>query len=83
MRTVKVHPESTINFTKNAKFWTEMTNLYKRCYPKHSFKQMAEHLKLSETNARRYYYGIHHVNGEAIRWAKGYTQIRLGASVTI
>lgn len=80
MRTVKVHPENTINFTKNAKFWTEMTNLYKRCYPKHSFRQMAEHLKLSETNARRYYYGVHHHNDQP---KKGYTQIRLGASVTI
>jgi hypothetical protein len=38
---------------------------------------------MSETNVRRYYYGIHHVNGEAIQWKKGYTQIRQGACVTL
>lgn len=83
MKTVKVHPTNSINFTKDAKFWTEMTNAYKRLYPTHSFKRMADHLGLSETNARRYYYGIHHVNGEAIRWQKGYTQVRLGACVAL
>jgi hypothetical protein len=83
MRTVKVHPENSINFTNNAKFWTGMTNLYRKIYPTHSFKQMAEHLSLSETNARRYYYGIHHVNGEAVQWGKGYTQVRQGACVAI
>jgi hypothetical protein len=79
MRTVTVHSEKSINFTKNAKFWTEMTNSYKKCYPTHSFKKMAEHLGLSETNARRYYYGIHHYNPGTF----GYTQLREGACVTI
>jgi response regulator of citrate/malate metabolism len=83
MRTVKVHPENSINFTKDAKFWTEMTNVYKKFYPKHSFKQMAQHLGLSETNCRRYYYGVHHVNGQAVQWRKGYTQVRQGACVTL
>lgn len=83
MRTVKVHSENSIRFTKNAAFWCEMINLYKKTYPKHSFRQIAEHFNLSETNTRRYYYGIHHVNGEAVRWAKGYTQIRQGACVTL
>jgi hypothetical protein len=83
MRTVKVHPENSINFTKSAKFWTEMTNVYKEAYPHHSFKQMAQHLGLSETNARRYYYGVHHVNGQAVQWRKGYTQVRQGACVAI
>jgi hypothetical protein len=79
MRTIKVHPENSINFTKEAKFWTEMTNAYKKCYPKHSFKQMAEHFDLSETNCRRYYYGVHHFNPGM----NGYTQVRLGACVTL
>jgi hypothetical protein len=79
MRTIKVHPENSINFTKEAKFWTEMTNAYKKCYPKHSFKQMAEHFDLSETNCRRYYYGVHHFNPGM----NGYTQVRLGACVAI
>ena len=83
MRQVKVHSENSINFTKNAKFWCQMTNLYKKHYPDHSFKRMANQLGLSETNARRYYYGVHHVNGEAVRWKKGYTQIRQGACVTL
>ena len=56
-----------------------MTNVYKEAYPHHSFKQMAEHLGLSETNARRYYYGVHHFNPGM----NGYTQVRLGACVTL
>lgn len=56
-----------------------MTNLYRKIYPTHSFKQMAEHLSLSETNARRYYYGVHHYNPGT----NGYTQVRQGACVAI
>ncbi len=78
MRPVHVHPEKSINFTKNAKFWTEITNAYKKCYPTHSFKRMAEHLGLTETNARRYYYGIHHLNSQMC-----YSQMRQGACVTL
>ena len=79
MRQVKVHSQKSINFTKNAKFWCEMINVYKRIYPTHSFQKVAKHFGLSETNARRYYYGIHHVTGRG----QGYTQIRQGACVTI
>ena len=60
-----------------------MTNLYKKHYPDHSCKRMAKQLGLSETNARRYYYGVHHVNGIAVQWEKGYTQMRQGACVTL
>ena len=56
-----------------------MTNLYRKIYPTHSFKQMAEHLSLSETNARRNYYGVHHYNPGT----NGYTQVRQGACVTL
>jgi hypothetical protein len=83
MKLVKVHSDKSINFTKNASFWCQMTNLYKRHYPDHSFKRMAKQLGLSETNARRYYYGVHHVNGIAVQWEKGYTQIRKGACCSI
>ena len=44
---------------------------------------MANQLGLSQTNARRYYYGVHHVNGIAVQWEKGYTQVRKGACVTV
>ena len=83
MRQVKVHSENSINCTKKAKFWCEMINLYKKEYPTHSFKQIAKRFDMSETNTRRYYYGIHHVNGAAVLWKKGYTQIRQGACVTL
>ena len=58
-----------------------MTNLYKKYYPNHSFKRMADHLGLSQTNARRYYYGVHHYN--AGYFGCGYTQVRKGACVTL
>lgn len=79
MRIPKVHPENSINFTKNAAFWCQMINLYKKIYPSHTFKQMAQHFGLSETNTRRYYYGVHHFNPGT----DGYTQMRQGACVTI
>jgi len=78
MRTVKVHPEKSINFTEHAKYWCELINLYKRCYPDHTFKQIAKHFNLSEVNTRRYFYGIHHeIEGES------YSQMRQGAAVTL
>ena len=81
MRPVSVHPEKSIRFTDHAKFWCEMLNNYRKCYPKHSFAQMAEHFDLSETNARRYYYGMHHAN--LGYFGNGYNQIRRGACVTL
>ena len=63
MRSIKVHSSKSIRFTKNAAFWCEMINLYKKIYPTHSFTQIAKHFELSETNARRYYYG-----GSSCQW---------------
>jgi hypothetical protein len=80
MRTIKTHSEKSIRFTKHAAFWCEMINLYKKIYPDHSFKQIAEHFKLSETSTRRYYYGVHHRNPT---YGYGYSQVRRGACVTI
>lgn len=56
-----------------------MINLYKKIYPTDSFKQIAQHFKMSETNVRRYYYGVHHrnVSGDC------YSQVRQGACVTL
>ena len=71
MRPIKVHPEKSIRFTEHAKFWCEMINLYKKVYPTHSFKKIAEHFNLSETSIRRYYYGVHHVNLVAIAAVAG------------
>lgn len=81
MRPIKVHPEKSIRFTEHAKFWCEMINLYKKVYPTHSFKKIAEHFNLSETSIRRYYYGVHHVN--LGYFGNGYSQVRQGACVTL
>ena len=81
MKLVKVHSSKSINFTKNASFWCEMTNLYKKHYPDHSFQRMADHLGLSHTNARRYYYGVHHFNPGC--QGPCYNQVRKGACVTL
>jgi hypothetical protein len=79
MKTIKVHPEKSINFTEFAKTWCMILNTYKRFYPECTFKQMSEVFNLTETNARRYYYGVHHFNPGF----NGYTQMRQGACVTI
>lgn len=81
MRTISVHSEKSIKFTKHAAFWCEMINLYKKLYPTHSFKQIAEHFKLSETSIRRYYYGVHQFNGGL--FGPCYNQVRRGACVTL
>lgn len=79
MRTVNVHSENSINFTSKAGLYCEMMNMYKRMFPHRTFKEMAKAFQMSETNVRRYYYGVHHrnVSGDC------YSQIRQGACVTI
>lgn len=81
MRTVKVHPSKSIRCTENALTLCNSLNQYKRANPSCSFRQMAEHFGLSETNAARYYYGIHHVN--AGYFGLGFTQVRVGAAAEI
>jgi hypothetical protein len=83
MRNIQVHSTHSILFTDYAKYWCEIINQHKKVFPQHTFKQIAKCYDLSETNARRYYYGVHHVNGQAIQWGKGYTQMRKGACVSI
>tara|TARA_R110000868_G_scaffold94906_1_gene261356 strand:- start:85 stop:339 length:255 start_codon:yes stop_codon:yes gene_type:complete len=81
MRPVLVHPTKSIRFTMDARYICEMINLYKKNNPTHSFKQIAEHFNLSESNTRRYYYGIHHTN--LGYFGRGYTQMRRGACVDL
>jgi hypothetical protein len=83
MKTVKVHSSNSIRFTNYAKTWCEIINQHRRVFPEDTFKQIAECYDLSETNVRRYYYGVHHVNGQIVQWAQGYTQMRRGACVSI
>lgn len=80
MRTIQTHPTNSIRFTHYAQMWCNIIHTYKRFHPDSTFKQIAQIFNLSETNARRYYYGIHHYNS-----AHGdcYTQMREGACVTI
>lgn len=81
MRPVKTHEQKSIRFTDHAKTWCDILNTYKRFKPESTFKQMAQVFNLSETSARRYYYGIHHV--DLGFFGNGYTQVRRGACVTI
>jgi hypothetical protein len=78
MRVPKVHESKSIRFTDYAAKWCYLINLYRKLYPTHSFRQIAKHFNLSETNTRRYYYGLHHANVGC-----SYTQVRKGASVPI
>ena len=79
MKIVKVHPEKSIKLTPRAALYCGMFNTYKRMFPDRTFKEMAIAFQMSETNVRRYYYGVHHrnVGGDC------YSQIRQGACVTL
>lgn len=81
MRTVSVHPEKSIRFTKHAKTWCIILNNYKRMYPQRSFAQAAQELNISETSARRYYYGMHQF--DAGFRGISYNQVRRGACCPI
>lgn len=80
MRNVIVHPTKSIRFTESASLYCTILNEYKKQNPQVTFKQMAEEFGLSETNCRRYYYGLHHFNNQP---KTGYSQMRRGACVTI
>lgn len=79
MRTVHTHPEKSLRFTEFARTWCIILNTYRRFYPKSTFKEMAKTFNLSETNARRYYYGVHHVNPGYYGLGYCYSQVRQGA----
>jgi response regulator of citrate/malate metabolism len=81
MRIVSTHAEKSIRFTEHAKTWCIILNTYKRFKPNSTFKQMAQVFNLSETSARRYYYGVHHAN--LGYFGCGYTQVRQGACVAL
>ena len=81
MRTPKVHESKSIRFTDHAKYWCETLNQHRKLHPTDSFQKIAKFYGLSETSARRYYYGLHHFNGGF--FGPYYSQIRQGASVSI
>lgn len=81
MRSVTVHPEKSIRFTQHAASWCQLLNSVRKYKPTATFKEMAEAFGLSETSARRYYYGMHQVNGGY--FGCGYNQVRRGAAVHI
>jgi hypothetical protein len=85
MKTISVHSERSIRFTRSAALWCHILNQYKYLYPNATFKQMAERYGLSETNARRYYYGVHHRNAGLWGADRGetYNQMRRGACVPV
>jgi response regulator of citrate/malate metabolism len=79
MRIVKTHPEASINFTEHAQILCQILNEHMKMYPTTTFKELAELCQMSQTNVRRYYYGVQHY----IHRGTSYTQIREGASVAI
>lgn len=85
MKTVNVDTEHSIQFTPNAERICLALNYYKRLVPSSTFKEMAKVFGLSHTNVRRYYYGMHHYNGNGSNknWGVCYNQVREGACVPI
>lgn len=79
MRTVSVHESHGIQFTNDAAFYCRILNTMRKLNPSISFREMAESCNLSETNTRRYYYGIHHFNDFPVV----HTQMRIGACVPL
>ena len=79
MRFPQVHEETYVNFTENARIFTQILNEFKRNNPLSTFRQMATEFGMTETNVRRYYYGIHHYMKRGTSWS----QMRKGASVSI
>lgn len=79
MRIVKTHSNKSINFTQSAQIYCQMLNKYRKNNPNCTFKEMAKAFDMSQTNVRRYYYGVQHY----IHRGTNYTQIREGAAVSI
>ena len=79
---VNVHPSDKAGFTPRAKAICLVVNAYKYLNPKATFRQMGDAIGITETNAYRYYYGIHSLN-EAWNGRGCYQRVRLGASTPI
>lgn len=79
VRIPKARESSTVKATPESLKWTvECNKLRKQGY---TFKDIALALNISETNARRYYYGIHHTLSP-MKYGS-YTQIRIGSCCPI
>ena len=76
---MKLHSTNSLRFTDYAARWCRILNAYRRAYPAATFERMSKEFNLSESNTRRYYYGIHHYHNGRV----DYSQVRLGACVPI
>ena len=79
---VNIHPSDSAGFTPRAQAICLLVNSYKFLNPKATFREIGEALGISETNAFRYYYGIHSVN-EAWSGKGCYQRCRRGACTPI
>lgn len=78
---VHIHPSDSVRFTERAQIICLLTNAYKFLNPESTFREMGDHLGISEWNARRYYYGLYSLNDP---WRKGcYQMCRRGASTPL
>lgn len=87
-RNVTVHESASCRLTGRAQLWTQVLNQYMRKFPTTTLYQLARHFDLSYSNARRYYYGMHHRNGGYPVWLYGgntcnYNQVRFGVKVDL
>jgi hypothetical protein len=78
-RSINLHSEKSIRFTKHAEMYCRILNTMRRFEPTLSFEQMGKIVGLNPTAVRRYYYGVHDYN----RYPVMYSQVRKGACVPI
>lgn len=78
-RSITIHSEKSIRFTKHAEMYCRILNTIRRFDSSLSFEQMGKIVGLSPATVRRYYYGVHDYNHYSVT----YTQIRKGACVPI
>lgn len=82
-RQVNVHESAFCRLTERAQLWTQVLNNYMRMFPTTTLYQLARFYGLSYTNARRYYYGMHHLNGYRAGYGSNYSQVRFGVKVDL
>lgn len=88
-RKVTVHSTHYCRLTGRAQLWTQVLNNYMRKFPTTSLKDLANYFDLSYTNARRYYYGMHHKNASGRYMGRNqfvhanFNQVRFGVKVDL
>jgi hypothetical protein len=83
MRSITLHPNSSIRFTPYAAQVCQVLNAYKKANPNATFAEMTKWYnrngyKISESSVARYYYGFHALNNRG-----SCNQVREGACVAI